>query len=251
MSISTAMDIATREGTGPSPTTAAASSNEVDLERARWMTWSRSYHLGMMCHRRLVPYLLVASVLIATLARGWRPPESTAAQASSVATPGVATDSGRYLPAAEAIGAGWVLVATGTPEADPAVFVDAASAVYVGPGGARVVVMVWTNLPGRAGLQRSWEAVGAISADLRFEVTGPKDGDREEELAALPLPEGCVDARRIDGPDPLYGLPGAITQCTVDPDVNVLAIVSGTIDGRSGYEASDRVATLAAEAGRR
>lgn len=173
-----------------------------------------------------------------------------AAQASPAASP-TAGNSGRYLPVAEAIGAGWVLVATGTPEADPAVFMDAASAVYVGPGGGRAVVMVWTNLPGRAGLQRSWEAVGAISADLRFEVTGPKDGDREEELAALPLPEGCVDARRIDGPDPLYGLPGAITQCTVDPDVNVLAIVSGTIDGRSGYEASDRVATLAAEAGRR
>ena len=95
----------------------------------------------------------------------------------------------------------------------------------------------------------SWEAVGAIYADLRFEVTGPKDDDREQELATLPLPEGCVDARRIDGLDPLYGLPGAITQCTVDPDVNVLVIVSGTLDSVAGYAASDRIATEAARAG--
>lgn len=175
---------------------------------------------------------------------------ANAIQASPVATPAVVTNSGRYLPSAEAIGEGWTLVSTGAPEGDPAVFVDAASAIYIGPGGARVAVMVWTNVPGRAPVQRSWETIGVFYGELRFEVTGPKDADREEELATLALPAGCVDARRIDGLDPLYGLPGAITQCAIDPDVTVFVIVAGTIDGLSGYEASDRVATLAARAGR-
>ena len=172
-------------------------------------------------------------------------------QASPAATPVAATNSGRYLPPAESIGEGWVLVSTGVPEADPAIFVDAASAVYVGPDGARAVVMAWTNLPGRAAVQRSWEAIGLLYGELRFEVTGPKDADRDEELAAVPFPEGCVDARRVDGLDPLFGLPGGITQCTVGPDVTLLVVVSGTVGGLSGYAASDRVATLAAEAGSR
>ena len=205
-----------------------------------------------MATYRLLQSAAVACLIVAVLATA-RPSAApygvSAYQASPAATPAVVTNSGRYLPAAEAIGAGWTLVSTGAPEADPAVFVDVARAVYVGPDGARVAVTVWTNVVGRAGVQRSWETVGAIYADLRFEVTGPKDGDREEELATLPLPEGCVDARRIDGLDPLYGRPGAITQCTVEPDVNVLVIVAGSVDGVSGYEASDRVATLAAEAG--
>lgn len=199
--------------------------------------------------RRLIPVL--PCLMLAAVVISYPSPQGSpvrAAQATPAASP-TATYSGRYLPAAEAIGAGWALVSTGAPEADPAVFVDAASAVYVGPDGARVAVTAWTNVAGRAGVQRSWEAVGAIYADLRFEVTGPKDEDREEELAELPLPSGCVDARRIDGLDPLYGLPGAITQCTVEPDVNVLVIVSGAVDGVSGYEASDRLATLAAQAG--
>ena len=173
-------------------------------------------------------------------------------QASPAATPAaVVTNSGRYLPAAEAFGEGWTRVATNVFDADPAVFLDAASAIYVGPSGARVVVSALTNLTGRAAVQRSWEFVGKAFDESRFEVTGPKDDDREEELATLPLPEGCVDVRRIDGRDPLYFLPGAITQCAIDPDVTVFVIVAGTIDGLSGYEASDHVATEAARAGRK
>jgi len=205
----------------------------------------------MMCYHRLISCLLVAVTLVAILAGGWQPSVSTAAQASPVASPVAASNAERHLPAAEAIGEGWVEVATGVPEADPAIFVDAASAVYVGPGGARTVVTAWTNLPGRAGVQRSWESVGRVYDGVRFEVTGPKDDGREEELDPRPFPEGCVDARRIDGLDPLYGLPGAVTQCAIDPDVTVLVIVSGSINDVSGYAASDRVATAATQAGSR
>lgn len=203
----------------------------------------------MMHHHRLVTCLLVAVTLVALVAGGWQSSVSTSAQASPVATPVAASNAERYLPAAEAIGQGWALAVTSVPEADPAIFVDAVTAVYVGPGGSRALVTVWTNLPGRAAVQRSWETIGKVFDDVRFEVTGPKDDRREEELAALPFPEGCVDARRIDGVDPLFGLPGAVTQCAIDPDVTVLVLVSGSIDGVSGYAASDRVATSAAEVG--
>jgi len=172
-----------------------------------------------------------------------------AARASPVASPAVATNSARYLPSAEVIGLGWTLVATGPVDVDPAIFLDAATAVYVGPDGARAKVSVLTNLPGRAAVQRSWEFVGTVYDDARFEVTGPKDDGREEELAALPFPDGCVDVRRIDGTDPLYRLPGAMTVCAINPDVTVLVIVSGTVDGLTGHEASDRIATRASEAG--
>ena len=194
----------------------------------------------------------LSCLMLVTLTMKWpaaRSESTFAFQASPVASPVATSNAGRYLPAAEALGEGWVQVGSSVPEADPAIFVDAASAVYVGPDGARAVVTAWTNLPGRAAVQRSWEAIGVLYGELRFEVTGPKDTDRDEELAAVPFPVGCVDARRVDGLDPLYGLPGSITQCTVGPDVTLLVVVSGTVGGFSGYEASDRVATAAAQAG--
>ena len=203
---------------------------------------------------RSVHVVAVACLAIAAFAVVLAPVDSHGArayQASPIASPAAGSNAGRYLPAAEAIGTGWVQVANGVPEADPAIFVDAASAVYVGPGGARALVMAWTNLPGRAAVQRSWEAIGVLYGELRFEVTGPKDTDRDAELAAIPFPEGCVDARRVDGLDPLYGLPGGITQCTVGPDVTLLVVVSGAVAGLIGHEASDRVATAAARTGSR
>lgn len=196
--------------------------------------------------------VVVACLALATTAALRSPSPSVGAgsmQASPGASPVPTGSSARYLPSAQDIGEGWSVVATGAPEVDPAVFLDAASAVYVGPGGARVMVTAWTNLPGRTAVQRSWEVVGGVYEDVRHDATGPKDDGREEELAALPLPAGCVDARRVDGTDPLFGLPGAVTQCAVDPDVTVLVVVSGSIDGVAGSAASDRVATLAAVAG--
>ena len=218
------------------------------------MMSARPYHAGMRTPRPFLR-LAVVALLLGVLRAPSHGLAAGAAQATPAATPAASPASeakaARYLPDAAVIGEGWRLAGTSTPEVDAAVFLDAAGAVYVGPAGARVAVTAWANVPGRAGVQRSWEAVGAIYADIRFEVTGPKDDRREEELAALPFPEGCVDARRIDGADPLYGLPGAITQCAVDPDVTVLVIVSGTVGGVSGYEASDRVATEAYRAGNR
>ena len=153
-----------------------------------------------------------------------------------------------FLPPAEELGEGWSLVATSAPEADPAFFVDTASALYVGPSGGRVLILVYRNAPGRAALQRSWEEVGGVFESYRFEVTGYAT-DREEELAAQPLPEGCVDARRVDGVDPVFGLPGAVTQCAIDPDILTLVIVSGPWNGLADHQAADAITTLVHRAG--
>lgn len=165
--------------------------------------------------------------------------------ASPVAEPGTPA---RFLPPTEELGEGWSLVTTGAPEADPAFFVDTASALYVGPSGGRVLILIYRNAPGRAALQRSWEDVGAVFESYRFEVTGYAT-DREEELAAQPLPEGCVDARRVNGVDPVFGLPGAVTQCAIDPDILTLVIVSGPWNGLADHQASDAITSLVYRAG--
>ena len=213
----------------------------------------------------LARWLLVVGTVAVTLAGVWQwQPFASARtmearvlmQASPVATPVAspvagAANSARYLPPVNALGEGWSLVSTGIPDANPTVFIDSASAFYVGPSGTRLIVLAYTNLPGRAAVQRSWEDVGAVYESYRYDVTGYYSYGREEELAAAAFPEGCIDVRRLDGRDQVYGLPGAITQCAVDPDVTVLVILSGAVDGLSGYEASDRVATEAYRAGNR
>jgi hypothetical protein len=202
--------------------------------------------------------VLIAAVVVLTLSAGKVPGERTlraqdAPAASPIASPAaspgaVPGSAATYLPVAEALGPGWTLAATGVPEADPAVFLDTASALYLGPNGARAMVLVYRNLPGRVALQRSWEDVGEVFDSYRFDITGYAT-EREEELASQALPEGCIDARRVDGTDPLYGLPGAITQCAIDPDITAIVIVSGAVGDLTGYQAADAVATLVYEAG--
>lgn len=149
----------------------------------------------------------------------------------------------RFLPAAEDLGEGWEVSSAYTPSADPSIFADSTGAVYVGPRGARVVLEVYQNLPGRAAVQRSWEAIGwsyfgfMLNIDYAF--------GREDDLAGLPLPSGTVDARRLDGRDEIFDLPIAVAMYAVDPDITLLVVVSGSIDAMAGYEAADHVASLA------
>jgi hypothetical protein len=58
----------------------------------------------------------------------------------------------------------------------------------------------------------------------------------------MPAPEGCVEAKRSDGQDSYSYLPSSVTLCAADPDVIVLAVVTGGIDGISDYSISDWVA---------
>jgi len=57
----------------------------------------------------------------------------------------------------------------------------------------------------------------------------------------LPPPEGCAEAKRFEGVSRDFGFPTGITLCAADPDVIVIAVASGLVNDRTGYEAADVV----------
>jgi hypothetical protein len=181
-------------------------------------------------------------VAVALAALSLVPAVAVAQEATPAADP-----SGRslaYLPAAAALGDGWTATPGQHLDVSADVFIDASAVTYLGPGGARVLVRAYVNQPGRTALQRSWEAVtedgDAIRSGLWLFV---------RELGTPSLPGGCVDAKRFEGADPVFAIAVGITQCAAEPDVTILVVASGTVDGRSGAAASDHVASLAVQAG--
>ncbi|MFT4040606.1 MAG: hypothetical protein QM692_20670, partial [Thermomicrobiales bacterium] len=70
-----------------------------------------------------------------------------------------------------------------------------------------------------------------------------------KEIDNLAPPEGCVESSRADGVDPNSQYPAGLTLCAVDPDVIILAIVSGELGDESGYLAADTLIALALGAG--
>ena len=64
-------------------------------------------------------------------------------------------------------------------------------------------------------------------------------------LSALPPPPGCAKAARAEGTDAAAEFPGGLTRCAVDPDVILLAVVSGDLAGRSGARAADALIAAA------
>jgi len=187
---------------------------------------------------------LIALLVVLVPSSASQPLELRVIQASPIASP-LPLDgrAAAFLPQPEAIGSGWTLIETGKPGADAGVFIDAASAVYVGPNGTRLAVLSYVNRPGRAALQRSWEDVSTVFDNYKSRF-GIYSYGREDQLGGQPLADGCVDEKRMDGYDDAFGLPVGITQCAIDPDITVLVVLSGELDGVIGYEASDAIATL-------
>lgn len=193
--------------------------------------------------------VLIAVVVIAALGTGKISGLSQSdATPVPVGTPIPGAVATAFLPAPESIGDGWQLVDGGVPGADPAVFASTASAIYVGPAGARIHVQVYQNQQGRVALNRSWTDVGSVFDDYRYALFGFSYG-REEALAQEPLAVGCVDARRWDGNDRFFEQPSAIAMCAIDPDITAFIIVTGAVEGQVGYLAADLVASLAYAAG--
>lgn len=154
--------------------------------------------------------------------------------------------SARYLPDAASFGAGWAAVRTTALKVDTGVFREGAVAVLTGPDGARAVAAVMLVTQERVAVRRSWESAMSLYDNYSGELAYLSG--RDDELDTVPPPPGCVEAKRIDGTARQLGIdlgiPMGITLCAAEPDVIVLAVVSGTMLGLSGYEASDALASL-------
>jgi hypothetical protein len=156
-----------------------------------------------------------------------------------------AAASSSYLPDVDSFGADWVEVNRFGLEVPTDIFREGTSAVYAGPDGARVAVLVFLVTDDRIAIRQSWEEATDTYDSYRFNVATNYDFSQLERLEAIEPPPGCVEAKRAEGTDNYFGFLAGVTMCAIDPDVIILAATSGEVAGDSGYRASDAVIEMA------
>lgn len=153
-----------------------------------------------------------------------------------------------FVPDAEALGTGWTRIRSGSSESilgnqqlNNDVFpYSGMGAVYVGPDGARVTLVV---LP----LKAESVPVNQISDSVRTvqdSMAASWSVDRIASAAwrSVSPPNGCTVAERVSGIVPIVTLPGGVTSCQLTGvGVALFVAVEGEYDGRSGVLASDLV----------
>lgn len=149
--------------------------------------------------------------------------------------------SSSYLPAVGGFGQGWVEVNRFGLEVPTDIFQEGSSAVYAGPDGVRVAVLVFLVTNDRVAIRQSWEEATGTFDSYRYNLAANYDFSQLERLEGLEPPPGCVEAKRAEGTDNYFGFLAGVTMCAIDPDVIVIAATSGEVAGDSGYGASDTV----------
>ena len=154
------------------------------------------------------------------------------------------------LPEPETFGDGWVLLETNSPDERLPAFRAAIIATYGGPNGTRIVLDALLVAEGMTAVRESWERINEYLQGYETNMALEFDFQRDEELEAMAPPSGCADARRVEGNERIGGtaFPVGVTLCAADPDILLVAAVSGEFNGLVGVEASDEVVemTLAA-----
>jgi len=145
----------------------------------------------------------------------------------------------RLLPEAAAFGEEWVGHADPVRFVPSEVFRDGALVAYGGPAGARVVLAAMLVTGDRVAVRAAWEA--ALKSYDRYRNDLSYDEGFAEELGTLPPPAGCAEAKRIEGTSEIDTFVTGVTLCAADPDVVLLAVVSGRVADLTGYRASDAV----------
>lgn len=162
--------------------------------------------------------------------------------------PDAGAESSRYLPAAGTFGDGWEQTEEAALEVPSDIFREGSYAVYGGPGGARVAILVYLATDNRVAVRQSWETATETFDRYRYALAEDYDYQQIERLEAMEPPTGCVEAKRAEGRDSRFGYTAGLTMCAVDPDVIVLAAASGVVAGEDGYIASDNVVAAALDA---
>lgn len=153
------------------------------------------------------------------------------------------------IPAPASIGEGWRelrhgdarAVSSGLDALDVRLFPgDGRSAMYVGPDGARVIVvllpLVVSNVP------TNQVEDGMFSVQSAFMTAWDIDYSAEAAYSSMPNPPGCDIVSRTSGLMELYTLPAASTSCQMrGPGIAIFVAVEGTVDGKSGVAASDEL----------
>ena len=181
--------------------------------------------------------LLLASLVASTV---------VTAIAQETPTPDPTSASVLLLPQASAFGPGWVMTSTmGVEQLNwgmtmaPDVFRQGAAGIYGGPNGARVVVVTLLLTESRVAVRRGWESATQLFNSYSYQLN--YDSNQVALWESLPTVDGCAEARRFEGSSRDFGFPTGLTLCAADPDLIVVAVASGLVNDRTGYEASEAV----------
>jgi hypothetical protein len=172
-------------------------------------------------------------------------PSNVAASQEEEPEPG--TNAAADLPDATVFGTGWVQDEVISPDAieqygfamSPDVFREGAAGIYLGPEGSRALVVRFLLTDNRVAIRTSWDDAGELLESLTLFVS--TDYERDQQLETLPPPEGCLEARRVEGSERVFRLPAGATLCAADDDSLFMVIIYGEVNGASGIEASDLV----------
>ncbi len=156
-----------------------------------------------------------------------------------------------FVPDGDALGAGWTRIRTGSSESilgnsqlNSDVFpYSGMGAVYVGPDGSRVTLVVLPLETDDVPNNQISESIQAVQDALSS--TWSVDRIASAAWRSVSPPNGCTVSERVSGIVPTVTLPGGVTSCQLT-GVGVALFVSleGEYDGLEGVPASDRVVDL-------
>jgi hypothetical protein len=168
---------------------------------------------------------------------------SVSAQATEEPVPGDTASSS--LPSAKIFGDGWSQADIVSPDAieqygftmSPDVFREGAVGIYLGPNGSRAVVVNLLLTDNRIAIRKSWEDASVLMEVINRPVS--TDYERDKELELLAAPKGCLEAKRAEGVERVFGLASGTTLCAASDDSLLLVSVFGPVTGKTGVAASD------------
>lgn len=153
-----------------------------------------------------------------------------------------------FIPDAGEFGEGWTRLRSGSSESilgnqevNPEVFpYSGLGAVYVGPDGARVTLVVLPLRTQAIPVNQVSDAVRVVQNTL----STPWSVDRIASAAwrSVAPPGGCTVAERVSGIVPIVTLPGGVTSCQLTGvGVALFVAVEGKYESESGVNASDAI----------
>lgn len=153
-----------------------------------------------------------------------------------------------FVPEAADFGSGWSRIRSGSSESilgtqrfNTDVFpYSGMGAVYVGPDGARVTLVVLPLQTEAVPVNQIAESVRAVQDSLASSWS--VDRIASAAWRSVSPPNGCTVSERVSGIVPIVTLPGGVTSCQLTGvGVTLFVAVEGEYDGYRGVLASDRV----------